>query len=67
MYFGSIPLNSGPIPAKCGGIQAYSSSIPVYFSSIPLESSGMDAFLQESVGHQKVQNEVLVVVVTNNA
>ena len=29
--------------------------IPVPFHWNPVESSGMDAFLQESVGHQKVQ------------
>ena len=35
-----------------------SGSIPVDSSGFlwnPVESSGMDAFLQESVGHQKVQ------------
>ena len=29
--------------------------IPLDSGSIPVESGGMDAFLQESVGHQKVQ------------
>ena len=29
-------------------------------SSIPLDSSGMDAFLQESVGHQKVQQRPFI-------
>ena len=39
-----IPLDSGSIPLESSG-----------FLWNPVESSGMDAFLQESVGHQKVQ------------
>ena len=48
-----IPLDSGSIPLESSG-----------FLWNPVESGGMDAFLQESVGHQKVQgflnNRVLV-------
>ena len=39
-----IPLDSGSIPLESSG-----------FLWNPVESGGMDAFLQESVGHQKVQ------------
>ena len=39
-----IPPDSGSIPLESGG-----------FLWNPVESGGMDAFLQESVGHQKVQ------------
>ena len=41
-----IPLDSGSIPQESAG-----------FLWNPVESSGMDAFLQESVGHQKVQGQ----------
>ena len=57
--FRSYSCRNGSIPAESGGIQA----IPVPFQCIPVlfrwnlvESGGMDAFLQESVGHQKVQH-----------
>ena len=50
-----IPLDSGSIPLESSR-----------FLWNPVESGGMDAFLQESVGHQKVQGaccRLLVVVV----
>ena len=42
-----IPLDSGSIPLESSG-----------FLWNPVESGGMDAFLQESVGHQKVQTNI---------
>ena len=52
------PVESRLIPLDSGSIPLDSSSIPLESSGFlwnPVESGGMDAFLQESVGHQKVQ------------
>ena len=46
--------------SQSSGIQAHSTGFWFHSSGFlwnPVESSGMDAFLQESVGHQKVQSD----------
>ena len=52
------PVESRLIPLNSSSILLDSGSIPLESSGFlwnPVESSRMDAFLQESVGHQKVQ------------
>ena len=54
-----ILLDSGSILLDSGSILLDSGSIPLESSGFlwnPVESTGMNAFLQESVGHQKVQH-----------
>ena len=53
------PVESRLIPLESRLIPLESSSIPLESSEFLwnlVESGGMDAFLQESVGHQKVQH-----------
>ena len=56
--FWSYSCRNGSIPVESSGIQAIPvpfQCIPVLFRWNPVESGRMDAFLQESLGHQKVQ------------
>ena len=59
--FRSYSCRNGSIPVESSGIQAIPvpfQCIPVLFRWNPMESGRTDAFLQESVGHQKVQWQV---------